>query len=205
MVHAFNCSLASPASTPCATSDAGVGSPGRAWGRPGSQVVLHWCFHFCGFLQPVEMCFCFRVGVLFCIFLNLPSSSFSSCSSFVSADTDLFLLTYCTVRSHLSLRKPKRSQVPICCHLTRLAWPGAAPWALWPALTMVRVPWSWLGLLQRQVWGSSASLVLQALKNLLGHKDSSRPGHLALCLDDPCGEGWRENVLCAGQQRAISS
>lgn len=107
-------------------SDAGVGSPGRAWGRPGSQVVLHWCFHFCGFLQPVEMWFCFRVGFLFCsiFFLICQAHLFPAAQTFVSADADFYLLTYCTVRSHLSLRKPQRSQVPICCHLTRMVGPG---------------------------------------------------------------------------------
>lgn len=41
-----------------------------------------------------------------------------------------------------------------------------------------------------------------ALKNLLGKKDTSRPGDLALYLGDLSGEVWREK--CAGQQRAIS-
>lgn len=44
--------------------------------------------------------------------------------------------------------------------------------------------------------------MLLALKNLLGKKDTSRPGDVALYLGDLSGEGWREK--CAGQQRAVS-
>lgn len=136
MVHAFNCSLALQPPLPVQRQMLGL----EAREEPGGGLATRLFYtgvstsvFFCSLLRCV-----FVLGLVFC-FVFFPvcqAHLFPAAQALLVLTQTFYLLTYCTVRSHLSLRKPKRSQVPVCCHLTHGAWPRAGPRAPWPVLTV---------------------------------------------------------------------